>query len=755
MAASPTPYEVVGTVGPIDTNHYWVLDVQTNDTVLISVSPDSGGAYYVSTVFFPNLTEIENSGYSSGTHSHEFIAEEIGNYLLRIHTVRYAFNYTVKSSHEIPDGGLLQATPYSTIESIQTYDTRYHDILGVKKGEAVLISVAIDRPDTYYNSVVLFPNLTQVESTFQAGTHAYEFVAAETGNYLLKIWNGGYAFNYTVKCSHTMTPQPSVPDFTLTSFSDTLTVEIGSIVNATITVQSYLGYASDVSLNVSNVPSDVIVVFNPALVALPSDGQANSTLTLYAGLSAEVKTTILYVTGKGWDQNRSCRINLTVQEVIEKLPSSASCDLNASTITYTEKVLISASIEPPMSTGTIRIQSTKDETTWDDLVLYVPSEGQCSFVWTPNAGTYLVRARWSGDYNHLPCVSNTKKLIVDKKSTTLTIALSTNIADLGQYLTANASISPPLPLQNAVIQYSTANVSWQNLASGLTDQTGSFTHIWLPQGNRVFWIRSTWNGSDNYNGDSSKATVLIIESGHPTILTRIEIDNTTLQTEYHEDSTVQYVVVDGNSNVVKHDAEMLNTSSIGVFELWITYLGNETYKSCFFSTNYTVSSIACKIENVGITSEYTPNLIELLLEYIYGNSGENKTYSGCAAYVSFEVRKTLSGDLIHQYSNRLDTSAIGYNIIDLVFEGNETHKAASVQSFRYKVLERVPIGTVIQLTMAILIPLSTLLIGVRTGLWRRLWEKWKKSREKKKIASESSSKPSENQEETQKPEGEE
>ena len=111
-------------------------------------------------------------------------------------------------------------------------------------------------------------------------------------------------------------------------------------------------------------------------------------------------------------------------------------------------------------------------------------------------------------------------------------------------------------------------------------------------------------------------------------------------------------------------------------------------------------------------------------------SGENKTYSGCSAHVTFEVRKAKSGDLIQECSLKLDTSTIGYNHIDLTYEGNETHSVPLSKSFRYKVLERIPIGTAIQMIIAVIGPVATLLIGWRTGLWRNWWQKMKKRRKK-------------------------
>jgi hypothetical protein len=258
--------------------------------------------------------------------------------------------------------------------------------------------------------------------------------------------------------------------------------------------------------------------------------------------------------------------------------------------------------------------------------------------------------------------------------------------------------------------------------------------------NRLFWIRAIWSGTNNYEGNSSKPSILLIELGHPTIATHIEMENTTLKTEHKENAFVAYSVIDASSNLIQKNTQTLDTLSMGAFDTWLIFLGYETYKPCFYNTNYTVTPIATKIENIEIVSEYSPNLMELLLEYVLGASGENKTYFGCSAYVTFDVRKAKSGDLIHKGSLKLDTSTIGYTYIDLTFEGNETCSAAFSKSFRYKVLERIPIGTAIQMIMAVIVPVATLVIGWRTGLWRSWWKKIKKrrkeSREKKKRSSE-------------------
>jgi PKD repeat protein len=232
-----TQYETAGTIGNADTIYHWIYNVQMNDVVVVSVNPvEFSYNSYKSVVFYPNLTQVGSSQldytqYTYGTHSHQFVADAPGNYLLKFWTEGNGFNYTVKSSHQVSTGKPLQATPYSVAGQINVASTNWYTIQNVNAKDPVLISV---NPSELiyenYNSVVFYPNLTQVGSVgldytkLDYGAHSYQFVADAPGNYLLKFWTGNFAFNYTVRSSHqlsvgtvsqitpvTITPTPSVP----------------------------------------------------------------------------------------------------------------------------------------------------------------------------------------------------------------------------------------------------------------------------------------------------------------------------------------------------------------------------------------------------------------------------------------------------------------------------------------------------------------------------------------------------------------
>jgi len=81
-ADDPTPYELVDNLGKCEIDFHKTYGVEKNDTVLITIQPEGSGTYD-SYIHDPDLEEVSDDS-GGGGHSHMFIANKTGDYLLKL-----------------------------------------------------------------------------------------------------------------------------------------------------------------------------------------------------------------------------------------------------------------------------------------------------------------------------------------------------------------------------------------------------------------------------------------------------------------------------------------------------------------------------------------------------------------------------------------------------------------------------------------------------------------------------------------------
>lgn len=193
-----------------------------------------------------------------------------------------------------------------------------------------------------------------------------------------------------------------------------------------------------------------------------------------------------------------------------KHDSSISASLSSNSITYGQSVTVSSQVTPSMSDGATTLQYSIDQVNWMDISAGTPSNGYYSVSWAPpNAGTYYLRATWSGNLNYYGSTSSSKALTVSRASTSLTTSLSSTMITYGSSVTIEVSMSPSLQGKTVVIQYSLDEANWFDLSSGTTNAAGQYASSWSPVAGS-FYIRSTWSGDANYHGTASSGQQLTV-----------------------------------------------------------------------------------------------------------------------------------------------------------------------------------------------------------------------------------------------------
>jgi len=180
-------------------------------------------------------------------------------------------------------------------------------------------------------------------------------------------------------------------------------------VASTITVTSIDNFSSPVSLSIIGLPTGVTASIKPTSVVPPVGGSVTSVLTLTVDNSTKPGSYSLAVNGTSGTLYHCCVVNLLV-----KASSSISTALSPSQVTYGSSAAITGSVDPAHSQATISL-SLNEGTSWSVFATTITdSSGRFSISWRPpRALTYLIRASWGGDDDHMAATSSSATLTVN------------------------------------------------------------------------------------------------------------------------------------------------------------------------------------------------------------------------------------------------------------------------------------------------------------------------------------------------------
>jgi hypothetical protein len=98
----------------------------------------------------------------------------------------------------------------------------------------------------------------------------------------------------------------------------------------------------------------------------------------------------------------------SVQVSVQTMPVTLTISLSTYSITLGQNVTISMRLSQKLSNGTLTAQYSLNNKTWSKLDPVEPKGGTFDLAWHPiTAGTYYVKATYSGSGNYGPATSNT------------------------------------------------------------------------------------------------------------------------------------------------------------------------------------------------------------------------------------------------------------------------------------------------------------------------------------------------------------
>jgi hypothetical protein len=209
-----------------------------------------------------------------------------------------------------------------------------------------------------------------------------------------------------------------------------------------------------------------------------------------------------------------------------KMSSTISINLSSTTVALGNNVTISGAIDPwkPAAVVTVRYRlsggdwavlamSETDQNSMYSYTLTVEELG----LHINEAGTYEVKASWTGDSVTLGAESNVLSLTVLKMSSTISINLSSTTVALGNNVTISGAIDPWKPAAVVTVRYRLSGGDWATLANVTTDSNSDYAYVWTPDAAGTYEVKASWTGDKSIEGDESEPPypTLTVEEAPP------------------------------------------------------------------------------------------------------------------------------------------------------------------------------------------------------------------------------------------------
>jgi N-acetylneuraminic acid mutarotase/PKD repeat protein/RNA polymerase subunit RPABC4/transcription elongation factor Spt4 len=151
---------------------------------------------------------------------------------------------------------------------------------------------------------------------------------------------------------------------------------------------------------------------------------------------------------------------------------------------------------------TVTYNDTKIETKPVLALAKGASQGM-AFSWNTSLitpGTYAMKAVAETDFEENDTADNllvgSSPLTIAKRSSSLSISLSSASAIVGDTVTIEGVLSPAFPSVPIVIQWRSSGGSWNTLTTVNTNATGGYAATWAPDAVGDFEVKAAWQGDD-------------------------------------------------------------------------------------------------------------------------------------------------------------------------------------------------------------------------------------------------------------------
>jgi hypothetical protein len=205
-----------------------------------------------------------------------------------------------------------------------------------------------------------------------------------------------------------------------------------------------------------------------------------------------------------------------IYEVKYLTPTKLTFNLPSNNVTFPESIEISGGLldeeSKPLGNQVVNLQISNDNgQSWYLLTSVETAEnGTYSYLWEPTVGQYLIRASFDGlPDKYASSVSSTQEFEVLKGEPHVRLIVEPTIISIGENVSVDVRITPPLTAGLVNFEVSTENKTWIPVVVG-TPAEGVWTPTWTPEDIGVYYVRASWAGTEEYAPMISETLVVTV-----------------------------------------------------------------------------------------------------------------------------------------------------------------------------------------------------------------------------------------------------
>jgi hypothetical protein len=222
---------------------------------------------------------------------------------------------------------------------------------------------------------------------------------------------------------------------------------------------------------------------------------------------------------------------VVVKGLVAPTSSSISCSASPSSILVGSSTTISGFLSPAIADADVTLSYRLSGGIWSSMqTVSTTSLGSYSYDWTPtSAGTYEVKASWSGDETYEAAENSATITVTDiitSGSSSISCSASPSSILVGSSTTISGSLSPAIADTDVTLSYRLSG-SWNSLQTVSTDSSGSYSYDWTPNSAGTYQVKASWIGNIDYEETTSSSVSIKVneeETGtSPDIFSRPEV----------------------------------------------------------------------------------------------------------------------------------------------------------------------------------------------------------------------------------------